>query len=218
MIGKTLGWSLFAGISISLLWMSAGAKPPITTIETVGFLSGLIWIWFLIKENPWGWPAGILSSSTYVYFFYQGKLYGDAALNALYVVLGVLGWYWWSRGIDRTQHLQIDHVRASVLITLAVASAVGAALLVPHFLAGDSPVPVPDAVLFCSALSAQYLQARKKIENWPFWIAVNSGYVAIYLYKGWVATAVLTTVYALMAIAGWRSWALKMNKKEATSV
>ena len=198
--------------AVAVFYLASQPSPWITPIEAVGFLSGLLWIWFLIKENPWGWLAGIVSSSTYVYYFFINKLYGDAALNALYVILGALGWYWWVRKIDRSGHLEIENVSTRVLMILAVASTIGALLLIPHFRNADSPAPIPDAVLFCSALSAQFLQARKKIENWPFWISINLGYVAVYIYKGWYATSILTTVYALMAIAGWMSWSGKIKK------
>lgn len=216
MFKKTVAWSLYAALSSWLIWLSTRQGPPISTLEAVGFLSGLLWIWYLIKENPWGWLAGIVSSSAYVVFFYQGKLYGDSALNVLYVILNILGWYWWARGVEPGKELRISRVSVATLFALAVLTALGTVLLVPHFRAGDSPVPVPDAVLFCSALGAQYLQARKKIENWPFWIVVNLGYVAVYIYKGWYATALLTTVYAIMAIVGWRGWIQRLKTKTAT--
>ena len=215
MIKKTFAWSLFAALSIWMLWLSTRLGPPVSTLETVGFLSGLLWIWFLIKENPWGWLAGIVSSTAYVVFFYQGKLFGDAALNVLYIILNILGWYWWVRGVEPGKELEITRVNAATLLVLAGAATVGTALLVPHFREAQSPVPLPDGTLICSALAAQYLQARKKIENWPFWIVVNAGYVAVYIYKGWYATAVLTTVYAIMAIVGWRGWLLRLKAKTA---
>jgi len=189
-----------------MLWLSFKPEPIFSIYETVGFLTGLLWIWLLIKEDAWGWPAGIVSSTAYVLFFYQGKLFGDAALNLIYVGLGILGWYWWARGADRSSHLVISRTSSLALGLFGVGAAVGAMLLIPHFRAGGSPAPVADASLFCLAVVAQFLQARKKIENWPLWVMVDLGYVALYLYRGYYPTVILTLILVGLAIQGWISW------------
>ena len=186
---------------------------PFSLLETIGFLSGVIWIALLIKEDVWGWPAGIISSGAYVLFFYRDNLFGDAALNVLYVILGILGWIWWAQGRDKANNLNVEYSKPFTLMLLALGVAVGASLLVPHFRAGGSPVPIPDAALFCTAVAAQYLQARKKIENWPLWVVVNAGYVAVYLYRGYYPTAILTLVFMVMAVVGWKNW-LSLYKNE----
>jgi nicotinamide mononucleotide transporter len=186
-----------------------------TNLETFAFLTGVLWIALLIMDNAWGWPVGIISSATYVLLFYQGKLYGDAGINIVYVVLGILGWYWWSRGIDRARHLDVARASVTLLALLGIGAVFGTALLVPHFVKAQSPVPIPDALLFCLAAAAQFLQARKKIENWPLWIAVDLGYVALYIYRQYYATAILTVVFAIMAIVGWRQWMPLLQRERA---
>ncbi len=201
-----LGWLFYGVVAITMLWLSYKPSPLLDAWETTGFLFGILWIWFLIKESPWCWPAGIISSSTYVVFLLKGKVYGDAALNVLYVVMGVLGWYWWVKGSGPEKPLPITQAGARLLIFLSILVAVGTWILYPHFLKAGSDVALIDAMLFFSALAAQFLQARKKIDNWPIWIAVDLGYVAVFIHKGYIPTAVLSGIYGLMAIKGWLEW------------
>jgi nicotinamide mononucleotide transporter len=201
-----LGLILYGIAAVTMFVLALGPNPPFSLLETIGFLSGVIWIALLIKEDVWGWLAGIISSGAYVFFFYRDNLFGDAALNVLYVILGILGWIWWAQGKDKSNGLRVEYSKSITLAVLAVGVVIGTSLLVPHFRAGGSPVPIPDASLFCTAVAAQYLQARKKIENWPLWVVVNAGYVAVYLYRGYYPTAILTVVFAIMAVVGWKNW------------
>jgi nicotinamide mononucleotide transporter len=52
------------------------------------------------------------------------------------------------------------------------------------------------------------LLARKKVENWHVWIAVDVLYVGLYVYKGLMLTAILYAVFVAMAVAGLRAWAI----------
>ncbi|MGD0340728.1 MAG: nicotinamide riboside transporter PnuC, partial [Bacteroidales bacterium] len=51
-----------------------------------------------IKQNLWLWPVGIITSAVYIWVFFTGKLYADTSLQVYYLVISVLGWYWWIRG------------------------------------------------------------------------------------------------------------------------
>ena len=196
-----------------MLWFAFKPTPSLDPWETVGFLFGILWIWFLIQESPWCWPAGIVSSSVYVVFLIQSKIYGDAALNFLYVVLGILGWYWWQKGTRADSPLEIGKAGPLLLAPLLVLAAIGTLLLYPHFKAAGSDVAVADAMLFCSALAAQFLQTRKRIENWPIWIVVDFAYVAVFIHKGYIPTAILTGVYGLLAIQGWIEWRRRLANR-----
>jgi nicotinamide mononucleotide transporter len=70
----------------------------------------------------------------------------------------------------------------------------------------DSDVPYSDAFLTAGSLVGQYLLAKKRIENWLIWIAVDVLYVGLYLYKGLQLTAVLYGIFVLMAVQGWERW------------
>jgi len=70
-------------------------------IEIFGAVTGIIYVILEIRQTIWLWPLGIITSAVYVWIFFTSKLYADMALQSYYVVISVLGWYWWIRGAGR---------------------------------------------------------------------------------------------------------------------
>jgi len=46
----------------------------------------------------------------------------------------------------------------------------------------------------------------EKYETWPMWLAVNIGYVILYMRQELLFTTVLYIAFTLMAAIGWRRW------------
>jgi nicotinamide mononucleotide transporter len=67
-------------------------------IEIFGAVSGIIYVFLEIRQNIWLWPIGIITSSVYILVFYTNKFYADMSLQVYYLVISVLGWYWWMKG------------------------------------------------------------------------------------------------------------------------
>ncbi len=67
-------------------------------IEIFGAVTGILYVIFEIRQNLWLWPVGIITSAVYIWVFFTGKLYADMSLQGYYLVISILGWYWWIRG------------------------------------------------------------------------------------------------------------------------
>ncbi len=67
-------------------------------IEIFGAIAGIIYVFLEIKQNIWLWPVGIVTSAVYIWVFFMNKFYADMSLQVYYLVISVLGWYWWTRG------------------------------------------------------------------------------------------------------------------------
>jgi nicotinamide mononucleotide transporter len=180
-----------------------------STAELAGALLGVAMVGCNMRVNPLGWPLAIASSALYLLVFWQARLYGDASLQLVFIAVALWGWWQWLRG-----H-QADGRALSVRYLGARARwlALGAmALLWPAtgwFLAHatDTDVPWWDAFPTAGSLIGQWLLGRQYVENWPTWVAVNVVAVALFSYKGLWLTAGLYALFALLALAGWRSWA-----------
>jgi nicotinamide mononucleotide transporter len=67
-------------------------------LEIFGALTGIIYVFFEIKQNIWLWPVGIITSAVYIIVFFISKFYADGSLQVYYLVISCVGWYWWTKG------------------------------------------------------------------------------------------------------------------------
>ncbi len=70
-------------------------------IEVFGAVTGIIYVILEIRQNIWLWPVGIATSAVYIWVFFTSKFYADMSLQGYYLVISVLGWYWWIKGGGR---------------------------------------------------------------------------------------------------------------------
>jgi nicotinamide mononucleotide transporter len=70
----------------------------------------------------------------------------------------------------------------------------------------DAALPYWDAFILMFSLIAQWLQARKKLECWLGWLAVNTVAIGVYWAKDLRLTSGLYLLFWAMAAWGWREW------------
>jgi len=172
-----------------------------TPLELISFVLAAITVILNIRQKHWAWLFSIVSSATYAAVFFDARLYGDMGLQFVFIAASIWGWYQWLHGSDR-QPLVVTRLKSSHRAWALAAWLVGFVLL-STFLDNFTDT---DGFLTAGSLVGQLLLARKKVENWHVWIAVDILYVGLYLYKGLVLTAVLYGVFVLLAIAGLRTW------------
>ena len=178
-----------------------------TPVELIAFLLAATTVVLNILQKHWAWLFSIASSALYAVVFYDARLYGDMGLQFVFIAVSVWGWTTWLRGAGNAP-LAVTRLTPSGRAWSLAAWLLGFVLLAT-FLDNytDTDVPHADGFLTAGSLLGQLLLARKKLENWHVWIAVDVLYVALYLHKNLVLTAVLYGVYVLLAIAGLRTWA-----------
>ena len=185
------------------------AGSDITWLEIAAVVLGLWMVLCNLRINPLGWPLAIVSSALYALLFVHSKLYGEAALQGVFIVLGAWGWWQWLRGTAGDgQRLRVRSLtprqRGLVLaLTLAAWPALG--LLLSRVT--DSDVPYLDALPTVGSLTGQTLLARKWVDNWPAWVAVNAVSLVLFATKGLWLTVALYAVFLVLAVVGWRAWA-----------
>jgi nicotinamide mononucleotide transporter len=191
-----------------------------STPEVIGTAFGILCVYLIIIENILCWPVGIAMVTIYAYVFYDAKLYSDTILQLVYIGLQVYGWYYWLYG-DKTVDDRVPITRLTsgeIILWTAAVIAVTAAWGWGMATHTDASLPYWDATTTVLGLTAQYLMARKKLESWLIWIAVDVLSIGIYFTKGLTITAGLYLVFLGMATSGFIAWRRKQIRHSAALV
>jgi nicotinamide mononucleotide transporter len=179
---------------------------PTSPLELVSFALAITTVLLNIGQNHWAWLFAIVSSATYGVVFFGARLYGDSALQLVFIGASIWGWRQWLRGSGEGR-LRVTRLGAAGWAMVAAGWGAGY-LLLAWFLSTctNTDVPHSDAFLTAGSLAGQFLLARKKVENWHVWIVVDVLYVALYLVKDLHVTAVLYALFVLLAVRGLLVW------------
>ena len=180
-------------------------------------LMTLIGIALTIRQHVACWPIGIVGILAYLVVFIQAKLYADSALQPIYIAQSLYGWWYWSRG-GREGESSTPIVTLRWPARLGVLAVIGVtALLVGAGLTRwtDAAAPYADATLSATSLAANWLLARKVLENWILWILVNVGYVLLFWRKGLHLSSGLYVVLLALAIAGLIEWSRSRRRQDS---
>lgn len=184
-------------------------------LEIAGLLIGLLYLFWEFKADRRMWVASLAMTCISLYVYWRAGLYADFGINVYYLLAAVYGWLLWSFGQKRTKEkaeLPITRVPVRQWGGLALAFAAVYALIA-YLLLGftDSTVPYWDALNTSLSIVAMWMMARKWVEQWLVWLAVDAVSVGLYIYKGIEFYAVLYAVYTVAAYLGYRHWLKKMK-------
>ena len=178
-----------------------------SALEWVAVAFGVVSVWLTVRQNPWCWPLGIVNVGLFAVLFWRERLYADAGLQLVYVAVCAYGWWAWVRGGPGAGPLRVSRVPPRAALALLGAGVLLAALLgLTLKRATDAALPFWDAGTTAFSLVAQWMQARKWLENWTVWIVVDVVYVGMYLSKGLHLTAGLYAAFVGLAFLGRREW------------
>lgn len=189
-----------------------------TPLELLSFVLSIATVWLNIRQNHWAWLFAILSSALYGVVFFQARLYGDMGLQVVFITVSVWGWYQWLHGDDTHARLPVTQLawRGRAVAALGwVAGFIALAWFLMTFT--DTDVPFADGFLTAGSLVGQLLLSRKKLENWHVWIIVDVLYVALYVHKGLMLTALLYGLFVAMAAIGLLAWRKSMLAEQRAS-
>jgi nicotinamide mononucleotide transporter len=182
------------------------ALRTVSPLEAVAVVTGIVYVVLIMRRSRWGWVAGAISSSIYVYLSALARLPMQSALQAYYVVMAAFGWWSWTRNASEQggrifrwnwrQH-------ATALALIAVASGLSARLLASET---HAAWPLLDSMTTWTSLVATWMVTRSVLENWWYWIAADSVMVFLFARQGYPYTAGLFATYMIIACFGFRAW------------
>ncbi|MES2764625.1 MAG: nicotinamide riboside transporter PnuC [Bacteroidota bacterium] len=194
---------------------------PISYIELIGTLSGLISVWLATKSNIWTWPIGLINVICFFAIFYQIHLYSDMFLQLYFFITSIYGWIIWQKQ-NKSPTLPITTLTHTHRIVLAV-SIVLCTLIVgifvknihvvfPSIFKHPASYPFIDTFVAILSIMANFLLARRKLENWILWIAVDVISVWLYFKKSIMLISIEYVIFLFLATLGLISWLKLINE------
>lgn len=183
-------------------------------IEIVAVVFGVICVVLTVRRNIWCWPTGLVQVVLFIVIFYQAKLYSDLILHVVYVVMQFYGWHQWLHGSETRGVLPVSVLNKPSRVAwplVVVGGTVGWGFVMAKYT--DASVPYGDAFTTVASLVAQWLLAKKKLESWLFWIAVDVIAIGIYFYKELYLTSGLYAVFLVLATIGFFAWRQTLNDR-----
>lgn len=188
------------------------------SLEITAVIFGFLSVWFSKQNNIWVFPTGMISTAIFVYLLIKWELLGDMMINVYYFVMSVYGWYIWTRKVDDTHVTPISRTtlkEKQISIFIFIATLLFVYTVYQLFDKWTSWVAYVDTVTTAIFFVGMWLMARRKLENWIFWIIGDIISVPLYFYKGFTFTSFQYLGFTIIAIFGYHAWKKSLNKSVA---
>lgn len=186
-------------------------------LQVVGVVLGLLYLYLEYRVNIYLWIVGMVMPIVHGCLYFNSGLYADAGMQLYYVSAGIYGWLVWKNVPKKSAKLEITHVPVRMWMRLLVLYAVLHAVIYLVLVSlTNSTVPVLDSLTTALCIVAYWMLSRKYVEQWLVWLVVDAVTVGLYVYKGIPITAMLYSVYTVLALVGYFRWLGQMpSKKES---
>ncbi|WMN58321.1 nicotinamide riboside transporter PnuC [Pseudoalteromonas xiamenensis] len=181
--------------------------------EYIAVFFSVVYLLFAIKENSWCWPAAFASTLIYTLLYWNGALLMESLLNVYYMVMAIVGWYWWKNPKQQAP-LEIQSWSLEKHTVVIVCTGV-ATLVFGYFMDNYTRAEMAylDSFTTCFAIVTTYLVAQKVLENWLYWVVIDAASMYLYYAKGYYPTLALFVFYTLMAMWGFKTWYEELEQR-----
>lgn len=180
-----------------------------TSWEMLAVVLSVTYLLLAIMQNIWCWIAAFISTLIYSILFFDASLLMDSALNIFYLVMAIYGWYSWKYGNSKNKgdDLAISSYgflrNLQIIIVLLIISSILGYIMANYTKADFAYL---DTFTTVFAVFATYMLTKKVLENWLYWVIIDSVSIYIYINKGFYLTAILFVVYTVLAIFAFKQW------------
>lgn len=183
------------------------------SLEITAVLFGFLSVWYAKKNHIWVFPAGMFSTAIFVYLLWKWVLLGDMLINAYYFIMSLYGWYIWTRETNQksTPISTISKRERRVSLLIFTTTLVVVFLIYHSADKWTSWTAYVDTFTTAIFFVGMWLMARRKIENWWFWIVGDIISIPLYFYKGLTFTSFQYLIFTVIAFFGYFAWKKILN-------
>jgi nicotinamide mononucleotide transporter len=196
-----------------------GVPEYLIALEAIAVLFGFLSVWYSKQENILVYPTGIISTAIFVYILGYWGLLGDMLINAYYFIMSIYGWYIWTRKVDPGHFTPITMTtrrEQQWSVFLFIGTMLFVSLVYEGFDKWDGWISYVDVLTTAVFFVGMWLMARKKLENWIYWIIGDLISIPLYLYKGLTLTSLQYFIFTIIAVYGYLAWKKNLNRSPGT--
>ena len=186
-------------------------------LELIAVILGIASVWYAKKDDILVFPTGIISTLIYVYLLWKWTLWGDMMINGYYFIMSIYGWYHWTRKKGDVVEFPISVIstnekRISLFIFIFTVAFVVA--VYHYFNKFNTWYAYVDTFITGIFFIGMWLMAKRKIENWVFWIIGDLVSIPLYFAKGFTFTSFQYIVFTIVAVYGYLEWKKTLNSSQ----
>ena len=185
-------------------------------LEFLAFWFGIISVVFAKKQNILVYPTGIICTLITMYLMYKVSLLGHILVNLLYTIISFFGWWNWSRRenndlVVKVSKFTSNDLTKSLLIFFFI---VFVAYFAHDFFATNFEGQIKELDILTSGIfvTAMWLMANKKLENWILWIIGNVITIPLYLSSDKIILSIQYIIFTILAIQAYIEWKKSLSK------
>ena len=185
-------------------------------LEFLAFWFGIISVVFAKKQNILVYPTGIICTIITMYLMYKVSLLGLILVNLLYTIISFFGWWNWSRRenndlVVKVSKFTSNDLTKSLLIFFFI---VFVAYFAHDFFATNFEGQIKELDILTSGIfvTAMWLMANKKLENWILWIIGNVITIPLYLSSDKIILSIQYVIFTILAIQAYIEWKKSLSK------
>ena len=185
-------------------------------LEFLAFWFGIISVVFAKKQNILVYPTGIICTVITMYLMYKVSLLGHIIVNLLYTIISFFGWWNWSRRenndlVVKVSKFTSNDLSKSLLIFFFI---VFVAYFAHDFFATNFEGQIKELDILTSGIfvTAMWLMANKKLENWILWIIGNVITIPLYLSSDKIILSIQYVIFTILAIQAYIEWKKSLSK------
>ncbi|WP_396151524.1 nicotinamide riboside transporter PnuC [Flavobacterium sp.] len=187
------------------------------SLEIIAVVFGLLSVLYSKKNNVLVFPTGIISTGIFIYLLWKWELIGDMTINFYYTIMSVYGWYHWTRKKEGKIEFPISWMNQKEkkwAVLLFVFTIIFIVIIYKFFDKFTSWTAYVDTFTTGLFFVGMWLMAKRKIENWIFWIVGDIISIPLYFYKGYTITSIQYFIFTIIAFYGYIEWKKILNSNQ----
>jgi len=184
------------------------------SLEIIAVFFGLLSVLFSMLNRIWVFPTGMISTAIFVYLLLKWALLGDMMINGYYFIMSIYGWYIWTRKVNASQVTPISETTRKekmYSIVIFISTLFFVFIVYRAFDKWNDWTAYVDTLTTALFFVGMWLMAKRKIENWIYWIVGDIISAPLYFYKGFTFTSFQYIIFTFIAIFGYFAWKKHLN-------